>query len=70
MSSFDQFVDLDDRVFSVRRSGGGQILVPVTKVTSVTVPLPTLAGVDVLTGSDVHELELGPYGFAWVRVDG
>lgn len=62
-------LDLDDRVFAVRRSGGGQTLVCVTNVTSQTVLLPILSGLDVVSGERVHPLVLGPYGFAWVQVD-
>ena len=66
-SATQETLDLDDRVFAVRRRGGGQILVCVTNVTAETVPLPTIAGVDVLTGRPVESLVLGPYGSAWVQ---
>ena len=66
-SATQETLDLDDRVFAVRRRGGGQILVCVTNVTAETVPLRTLTGVDVLTGRPVGALALGPYGSAWVQ---
>jgi glucosylglycerate phosphorylase len=58
---------LDDRVFAVRRGAGtsGELLC-VTNVTGTEVPL-AIRGTDVLTGSVVHPLVLGPWGSAWVR---
>ena len=58
---------LDDRVFAVRRGEGtpGELLC-VTNVTGDEVPLP-VRGTDVLTGSVVDPLVLGPWGSAWVR---
>lgn len=60
-------LDLDDRVFAVRRSSGSQTLVCATNVTDQTVPLPTVSGLDVISGERVGPLTLGPYGFAWVQ---
>jgi sucrose phosphorylase len=58
---------LDDRVFAVRRGEGtpGELLC-VTNVTGDRVPL-AIRGTDVLTGSAVDPLVLGPWGSAWVR---
>ena len=39
----------------------------VTNVTAEPVPLPALAGVDVLTGRPVQDLVLGAYDSAWVQ---
>ena len=60
---------LDDRVFAVRRGEGtpGELLC-VTNVTGDEVPL-AVRGTDVLTGSVVDPLVLGPWGSAWVRPD-
>ena len=60
---------LDDRVFAVCRGEGtpGE-LVCVTNVTGDRVPLG-VRGTDVLTGSVVDPLVLGPWGSAWVRPD-
>jgi glycosidase len=60
-------LDLDDRVLVIRRSGEGQTLVCATNVTGQTVRVPTVTGVDVLSGERVEPLTLGPYGFAWVQ---
>jgi hypothetical protein len=60
-------LDLDDRVFAVRRSGAGQTLVCVTNLTSETVPRPSLHGLDVVSSRSAGPLVLGPYGFAWVQ---
>ena len=38
-----------------------------TNVTGETITLPTVVGVDVLTGAEVAPLALGPWGYAWVR---
>jgi len=61
---------LDDRVFAVRRGAGtGDELLCITNVTGDTVALP-VRGTDVLTGSVVDPLALGPWGSAWVRPAG
>ncbi len=65
-----QALDLDDRVFAVRRTGGGQTLVCVTNVTSQTVTLPAVSGFDVVSGEGAETLKLGPYGFAWIQTAG
>ncbi|SEQ36845.1 alpha-amylase family glycosyl hydrolase [Microlunatus flavus] len=62
-------LDLDDRVFAVRRTGGGQTLDCLTNVTAETVTLAEVSGRDLLTGRRVGPLTLGPHGFAWVEVD-
>jgi len=62
-----QTLDLDDRVFAVRRSSADQTLVCVTNVTAQPVTLPTVSGLDVISGEPVEALEVGPYGFAWVE---
>ncbi len=60
---------LDDRVFTVRRGEGTpDELLCVTNVTGDEVPM-TVRGTDVLTGSVVDPLVLGPWGCAWVRPD-
>jgi glucosylglycerate phosphorylase len=53
---------LDDRVVALRRAD----LLCVTNVTGDTVELP-VRGVDVVTGTSVDPLVLGPWGYAWVR---
>jgi len=58
---------LDDRVFAVRRGEGTcDELLCVTNVTEDEVPLEVL-GTNVLTGSIVDPLVLGPWGSAWVQ---
>ena len=58
---------LDDRVFAVRRgTGTPDELLCVTNVTGETVPLPHVAGYDVLTGTE-GPVTLGPWGYAWLR---
>lgn len=65
-----QVEHLDDRVLCLRRGAGTpHELVCVANVTADVVALPDVRGVDVLTGSRVAALELGPYAFAWVRPD-
>ena len=58
---------LDDRVFAVRRGEGtpGELLC-VSNVTGDEVTL-AVRGTDVLTGSVVDPLVLGPWGSSWVR---
>ena len=60
---------LDDRVFAVvRGEGTPDELVCVTNVTGEEVPL-RLRGTDLLTGSRVDPVVLGPWGYAWVQPD-
>jgi glucosylglycerate phosphorylase len=61
---------LDDRVFAVRRGERtpGELLC-VTNVTGDEVSL-AVRGTDVLTGSAVDQLVIGPWGSAWVRPGG
>ena len=59
-----ELLDLDDRVFAVRRSGS---LLCLTNVTGSTVPLPGLSGVDVLTGRPMTTVELGPWEHVWLH---
>ena len=62
--------DLDPRVFAVRRGHGTpHELVCLANVTADRVLLDDVRGTDVLSGDRVAPLELGPYGFAWVRPD-
>ena len=68
-SAAQETLDLDDRVFAVRRSGGGQVLVCVTNVTDQSVPVPVVTGVDAISGERVESLILEPYGFTWVQTD-
>jgi sucrose phosphorylase len=59
--------ELDDRVFAVRRGEGTpHELLCVTNVTGERVPVD-VRGLDVLTGRRADPLELGPWGYAWVR---
>ncbi len=59
---------LDDRVFAVRRGAGtADELICVTNVTGESVRLPTVVGVDMLTGDEAEPLILGPWGYAWVQ---
>ena len=61
---------LDDRVFALRRGvGGPDELLCVTNVTGSEVRLP-VSGLDVLTGSRVEPLVLGPWGYAWIQPGG
>jgi hypothetical protein len=61
---------LDHRVFAVRRGEGStDELRCVTNVTGDDVPLPGVAGTDVLTGRHTRSLVLGPWSTAWVRPD-
>ena len=66
-SAAQETLDLDDRVFAVRRRGGGQTLVCVTNVTSQSVPVPAVTGLDVTSGTRIEALTLAPHGFAWVQ---
>jgi sucrose phosphorylase len=59
---------LDPRVLVVRRAPGtADELVCVTNVTAEAVTLPTVRGVDVVTGQQARPLTLPGYGYAWVR---
>lgn len=59
---------LDDRVFALRRAAGTtDELLCVTNVTAETLTLPTVGGLDLLTGKTSEPLTLGPWGYAWVR---
>jgi glycosidase len=62
-----EVLDLDPRVFAVRRRGGGQELTCVTNVTGEPVDLPQLAGEDVLTGSRHEKVALGPREYMWLQ---
>lgn len=63
-----QVESLDDRVFALRRAAGTpDELLCVTNVTGSDVDLPTVHGVDVVTGTPVGPLRLGPWAFVWVR---
>jgi sucrose phosphorylase len=63
-----QVEDLDARVFAVRRGDGTpDELLCLANVTADRVLLEDVRGTDVLSGAEVDPLELGPYGFAWVR---
>jgi sucrose phosphorylase len=59
---------LDDRVLALRRAADtSEELWCVTNVTGGAVTLPGVRGHDVLTGRACDPLELGPWGYAWVR---
>jgi sucrose phosphorylase len=59
---------LDDRVFALRRAAGtADELLCLTNVTSEPVHLPSVDGLDVLTGSTAEPLVLAPWGYAWLR---
>lgn len=61
---------VDDRVFAVRRGEGtADELVCLTNVSPDVVRLPDVVGTDVLSGGRADPLELGPWGYAWVRPD-
>ena len=62
-----EVVDLDPRVFAVRRRAGGQELLCVTNVTGEPVPLPEVAGRDVLTGASQEAPVLGPRSSLWLE---
>jgi sucrose phosphorylase len=62
-----EVVDLDPRVFAVLRRAGGQELLCVCNVTDERVPMPEVAGRDVLTATQHRELILGPRRFAWLE---
>ena len=62
-----EVLDLDRRVFAVRRRAGGQDLLCVTNVTGDHVPLPGVAGHDVLTGSSVQSPVLEPRSYLWLE---
>jgi sucrose phosphorylase len=59
---------LDDRVFALRR-GEGTVdeLRCLTNVSGTEVSLPGVRGLDVLTGTRVDSLLLGPWQSAWLR---
>lgn len=58
----------DPRAFVARRaSGTPDEVVCATNVTSDTVTLPGLSGIDVIRGEEFSPLVLPPYGFAWLR---
>jgi glucosylglycerate phosphorylase len=62
-----EVLDLDPRVFAVRRRAAGQELTCVTNVTGEPVPLDGLAGQDVLTGTRHDRLLLAPRAYAWLQ---
>jgi glucosylglycerate phosphorylase len=72
-SAFDPFGTqrverLDDRVFAVHRGEGtADELRCMTNVTGDEVPLPGVHGTDVLTGTRVDPVVLGPWATVWVR---
>jgi hypothetical protein len=59
---------LDDRAFVVRRGAGtDDEILAVVDVSDQRVPLPTLHGVDVLTGRRIDTLELEAFEYVWLR---
>lgn len=63
-----QVEHLDNRVFAVRRgTGTDDEILCLANVTNQQIELPTVRGVDVLTGQSHQGLTLGAYGYAWVR---
>jgi sucrose phosphorylase len=65
----DQRVEkLDDRLFAVRRAAGtGDEVLAVVNVSEDSVAVPTVVGVDAITGRRHDGLNLEPFGFAWLR---
>lgn len=73
LSAFSPFAGqqverLDPRAFVVRRAAGtpGEIVAAVN-VSHEEVELPSLKGVDVLTGRHADGITLAPFGYAWLR---
>jgi sucrose phosphorylase len=61
---------LDDRVFAlIRGEGTPDELLCVANVAGEEVTLADVSGTDVLSGNRVDPLVLGPWGYAWVRVE-
>jgi len=59
---------LDPRVFAVRRGMGTEDeILCISNVTDELVDLPTVSGVDILTGQSHQGLALPAYGYAWIR---
>lgn len=59
---------LDTRVFAVRRATGtGDEVLCIANVTDQQVELPTISGVDILTGQAHRGLSLPAYGYAWIQ---
>lgn len=73
LPAFSPFADqrveeLDPRVFVVHRAAGtDDEVVAAINVSGESVVLPSLTGVDVLSGGEVDGLELAPFGYAWIR---
>jgi len=59
---------LDTRVFAVRRAmDTDDEILCIANVTDQPVELPTVSGVDALTGQTHLGLTLSPYGYAWIQ---
>lgn len=59
---------LDPRAFVIRRAAGTpDEIVAAINVSPDPVSLPTISGVDVISGRAIERLELAPFAFAWVR---
>ncbi|MHB1473627.1 MAG: alpha-amylase family glycosyl hydrolase [Dermatophilaceae bacterium] len=59
---------LDPRVFAVRRGMGTEDdILCIANVAGQQIELPTVSGVDVLTGHTHQGLTLPAYGYAWIR---
>ncbi|MFE7843744.1 alpha-amylase family glycosyl hydrolase [Microbacterium sp. NPDC057407] len=73
LAAFSPFADqrveaLDPRVFVVRRAAGtADEIVAAVNVSAEAVTLPSLSGVDVISGRSVKGLVLEPFGFVWLR---
>ena len=73
LAGFSPFADqrvekLDDRLFAVRRAAGtADEVLAVVNVSEEAVAVPSVSGVDAITGHRHDALTLEPFGFAWLR---
>jgi glycosidase len=73
LPAFSPFADqrvefLDPRVFVVRRAAGtADEVIAAINVSNDTVSLPSLAGIDAITGRSMNGIDLKPFGYVWLR---
>jgi glycosidase len=73
LPAFSPFADqrvelLDPRAFVVRRAvGTPDEVIAAINVSDETVPLPSLAGFDVISGRSFSGIDLEPFGYVWLR---